>query len=1256
MNRCLSALLLAVLLIPFGAGRLAAQVAGSGTIRGTITDSTGAVIPGATVTAVQTETGIRYVRQSSESGIYMVSPILPGHYTLTVAAKGFANLTENNIVVDASTEIGVNLKLEPGSDTQTVTVTASAALDLQTENATLGGILDERTVESIPMIMSDDQRMVTSLAMLIPGVQENVTSGTPNYTGTASSTNSGIVNGSGPGGDVSEIYIDGLPEGGDPRYVWTAISADAVSQVRFETAGYPATEQGMGTENFQIKSGTSKWHGSAFDYVRNTLLDTWGFFQPGVTMMNSAGQSVQMGKPTEHQNEYGISFSGPLYKNKVFFFGDYDGFREMKMVTPLYMQIPNVAMTNGDFSEMLATGGLGYQLYDPATQTCTKPGTASTCSRTAIPNNNFANMSGGVARISSISKALMNAGMYDYAKLANQSVPIGSNNFLATSNGGLSNWSTTEKLDINLSDRHKLAAVFAEGRQASVGLGSSTSDQLPVPYTNAGGYAPKTKVIILEDVYTITPHIVNEFKYGIGRYDGPSFNMSDNSTYSGAKVGIAGLPAGQATTSFPTVSFGSPGPSVWSNRSSYHNVNTDYSLVDNVQVVYGKHAITTGVEYLWLQSNVSSPSNGSSPITLNYTSATTGALAGNNISATTGFSFASYLLGGVNSASLTQMYYKSTGMRLHPFSAYLQDDIKLTPRLTVNAGLRWDFNPPFHEVMNRFAFFNPTATNPYSSYLGALQYAGFGASPLYCNCRTPAQAYKGNFEPRLGAAYSLNDKTVLHASFGVMYAQSQGTGFTTAFLQGNGVLGYVASPSFSNNDTADYPGLPAFWLAPNGPTSTPNGGSEAGAAIPAYAFPPTLSAGLGTYYSTLLPSTQIKSTVNYLDPRLGGRSPEYVNFSIGAQRTLYKGITIDANYVVNHVHFLSASGNRGLYNNQADPKYNALGPISSAANAKTSILSSAVSNATDLAAAQALFPNLGVNYTFPTTQAISQLIKPFPQYSGISDSFDSDGNTSYNSLQVSLRERTPLHGLTFTVNWTWSKEMDDVGTYRTGYGLRNAEWSEGTSEIPQVITGYAVYDIPAGKGHIVGWSNPVLNQIVGHWRLSGLATFASGSPLAITTAGCNTMGGTCMPNLNPNYTGNLKPNGKYGSGMTWSNASTRQFIDPSAFVTPTSYTYGNAPRTAPLGLYGPGNWDVDMSLRRSFKVYREAEIVVQADLFNVFNTVIFGGLNTTLTAGTATQGNTPVITYAPSTTAAFGTFSKQANQTRDAQLAMHINF
>lgn len=1238
-----------------------AQVAGSGAIRGTVTDPSGAVIPDASVTAVQTETGTTYARKSSSSGVYTVSPIMPGHYTLTVRAKGFSAFSQKAIEVDASSEVGVNVHLSLGNVSQTVEVTTAPA-QLQTENATLGQTIDQRAVDSLPLIMADDQRQVTSLAMLVPGVQENTTSGTPSYTGTASTTNSGIINGSGPGGDVSEIYIDGLPESGgdgDPRFVWTAVPVDAVSQVKFETTVTPATEEGMGTENFQMKSGTNQWHGSVFDYIRNTALDTWGFFQPSVTMRNAAGQIVPAGKPAEHQNEYGLTIGGPIWKNRIFFFGDYDGFRESKQVNPLFEQIPNVAETQGDFSEMLAPGGLGYQLYDPATQVCTTPGNSATCSRSPILNDNLANIIGGTTRISPISQALEGKGMMQLAQQADQSVPIGSNNFLATSNFGLSNWSAAGKLDFNISNSQHLSVFYAQGRQASIGYAGNSVNQAPAPYTNSHGYAPKTKVLVLEDDYTITPHLVNQIRYGIGRYFAPEISFAYNPAFAASTLGIDNLAPGQNADAFPAVSFGGKTgqfPNEWANQTAYDSVLADFSLVDNVQYVAGKNSFTFGVQAQWLQSNDRNPLTGSTPVTLNYQSKETGALAANGVSSTTGYSYASFLLGAVDSASFSRQVIASTGERLHPLSLYVQDDLKFTPKLTLNLGLRWDLYPPFTEAENRYSFLNPNGTNPYSGYAGSLEFAGNGAPGLFCNCSSPAKTYYGNFGPRLGFAYSLSDKTVLRGAFGIMYAHAGGTGISSTFLQGNGILGYSAAPSFTNTDTADYPGLPAFWLNPNGPVSTPNGGSQNGKAIPGYNYPPAINAstaGLGTYYSTILPAGATGSSLNYIDPRLGGRSPEFVTYNLGFERALYKGVMIDVNYVGNNGHFLGVSGARGYYINQSDPKYLALGPIPSAANPKSSILGQAVSSA-DFAKAQALFPNLRVDPTFPTKQPISQLIKPFPQYSGISDSYDATGSTSFNSLQVSLQDRTPIHGLTFTLNWTWEKEMDDVGTYRSGYEPASAEWSVGTLDIPNYITAYAVYDLPAGQGHIVG-GNRYVDAIVSGWRLSGLFTYASGSPLAITTSGCSTSG-TCMPNLTPGYNGSPRLHGGYGHGLTAKNASTVQFLDPTAFTTPTSYTYGNAPRTAPYGLYGPGNHDIDMSLRRSFKLYERSQLIFRWDVFNVPNNVIFGGLNTTLSAGKGTQGNTPVITYAPSTTGSFGTFSKQANAPRDMQLSATIKF
>ncbi len=301
---------------------LQAQLSGKGGIAGTVTDPTGAAIPGATVTAANDSTGVSTTRQTTGAGYYDMPTLDPGVYTVTVSATGFQQMVQHNVRVDALQSVGLNPKLTIGQTGETVTVNA-APPQLDTTDATLGATMENEMYSALPLAMgangSPDQRRATDFAYLMPGVQSNETNGN-------ATDNTGPINGSGSRGATAEIYIDGVAftaaaGTGDPRYVWTAISVDAVNQFQVQTSGYSAQYQGQGLENYTVKGGTNQFHGSLYEYFRNTALDAFGYFakQP-----NIFGKVV---KPVEHQNEYGIVFSGPIIKDKLFFFGNYGGYR-----------------------------------------------------------------------------------------------------------------------------------------------------------------------------------------------------------------------------------------------------------------------------------------------------------------------------------------------------------------------------------------------------------------------------------------------------------------------------------------------------------------------------------------------------------------------------------------------------------------------------------------------------------------------------------------------------------------------------------------------------------------------------------------------------------------------------------------------------------------------------------------------------------------------------------------------------------------
>src|SRR5580698_4478024 len=376
------------LVAPFGAK---AQLGGTGTIEGTITDSTGAMVGGAKVTARSVATGTQIVRFTTSSGLYTLAPLDAGDYVVTVTASGFETLVRENIHVDGLKVLALDMTLQVGAATQTITVKDEPP-PLDPSSATLGGTLENDIYQSLPLEMggangiSTDQRRATDSALLLPGVTNNETKNNE-------SDEPMVVNGN---ASATEMYIEGIPldsasTSGDPRYIWSAFSVDTVNQFQVKTTGYSAEYQGLGVENFTIKSGTNNFHGSAYDVFRNTALDAAGFipaqYPANYPVASLAGTYY---KPPEHMNEYGISLGGPIWRNKLFFFGNYMGFRFSALTKPQAQTIPTPAEMCGDLS------AAGINIYDPTTQA---KGSGTSYSRTQFSGPSYTNAGCGTGPI-----------------------------------------------------------------------------------------------------------------------------------------------------------------------------------------------------------------------------------------------------------------------------------------------------------------------------------------------------------------------------------------------------------------------------------------------------------------------------------------------------------------------------------------------------------------------------------------------------------------------------------------------------------------------------------------------------------------------------------------------------------------------------------------------------------------------------------------------------------------------------------------
>jgi hypothetical protein len=1201
-------LFVAIFLLIFASSALA-QLTGKGAITGTITDSTGAVIPGASIVATNGATGVSTTIVSTGTGSYTFANLDPGIYTITITVQGFGKLVQQNIHVNAMESQAFNPVLTVGAASTEVTVTAEPP-QLETSNATLGATMEQETYAELPIEMgaygAADQRRATDFVYLMPGVQGNLTNGN-------ATTNTGVVNGSGSRGAVSTVYIDGIPfvragGNGDPRYVWTAISVDAVDQFQLQTNGYSAIYEGQGVMNYSVKQGGNRFHGSVYEFFRNTALDTWGWW--GKAPNPATGVPV---KPVEHSNEYGINLGGPLIpfgtmKDKLFFFTNYNGFRYTS-ATPTPMTFPTVAQQNGDFS------AFSTKIYDPLTQAaCTANSTDGPCryqfgygpgTGTGPRGNPVLIGTPNVIPASEFSTVALN--MQSFLK----NLPAGAigsslqNNYVAPNATGLNNWSTTSRIDYMINSKDTLTVLGAVGRQASsVPVGQTTAGRNvgPVPYNYGQAYAPKTAVWTIEETHVFTPNLLNQVKWGYARYNGPTFNPADSPAYAATAMGMSGLPAGQAMSTFPIVTFsGSNAPTNWGGTTENKTIAANYTVLDNLQWNVGKHSFTFGGQVAWMQYNVVNATNGSTPITLANAVTETAAINASSNSkpayvATTGtgLAYASFLVGEIDKGSFTQYLQQETGARFRAISPYFQDNWKVTPKLTLDLGLRYDLFPSITEVHNAQGYFDPNLANPVTGINGALQFTGHGAGT--CNCDTPVHNYFKNFGPRLGAAYQLGTKTVIRSSYGVMFTHGNAVGGLNTTL---GTLGFSSAPSFSSNGSL-LSTMPLHGSNGAIPVYTPAAGVASG---PAY----------GTGYTNTTGYTGTPSTTQYNDPYLGGRAPEFINWTFGIQRQLTNAITLTATYVGSQGHFLQTDGAgtaRGYWANQLDPKYLSY----------TTLLADKGAALT----ADCLKNNLPCPANFNSGQPLSQALKPFP-FQGVSDNFSYVGNANYHGIQASLNMRA-WHGLTTNVNYTFSRAIDNAGYFRSGYAIpagtiANApnasykadaiERSVSSSNQPHHFVATAVWKWPFGKS--VFADNPVERAILGGFTFSGVYQQYSGSPLGITAASCQTNpaqpSNYCPAALTPGFSKAwARQNGKWGNGANVKNYTTISYINSSAFAVAPNYTFGNAPRTAAYNLYGPGNYQLDLAASRSFPLHitEATKLNFRAEWYNITNHTLFG--------------------------------------------------
>jgi hypothetical protein len=1307
----LGCLLAVCALTLFGGVALDAQSTQGGGLQGHVLDPSGAAVVKATVTATNTDTGVARSAVTGSGGTYSIQPLQPGPYNVEVTAKGFNRLFQENVTVDNNAVLGLPLHLTVGSDTQTVTVT-DAPPQLDTTDATLGGTIENELYSSLPLTMNGGPRDPTAFQYLMPGVQENPA----NASGTgANNGNSGIYGGTGQT-NLNENYIDGVPvthvsQQGSSNPVSSAVSVDAVDQFSVQTSGASTSFAGAGSTNYTIKSGGNQFHGTVFDIIRNTMFDTWGYF---AKVPNSNGFAT---KPGEHQNSYGGSVGGPILKDKLFFFGSYEGFHYTALSnTPQYITIPTVAERTGNFTDVLGT--VQGNIVDPSTAAhLPYQGLLN-----GIPTYNVMPTSS----ISTIS-AYLQSGLPQPTNLSTFS------NYLAALPVENSDYSIDARIDYTINQRNKFSLTSVGG---NIGYGGqpfySTQSQLPIPYAAGQFTNQKTATGILSYVYIASQSLINSLKYSYTRNWGQGFSLTANRTdpkmpapqnpgttcppgnENSCAAGINNLPPGLASSSMPVVNFnadsGPTAPSNWaSTASSGPRATNTYFAVDELQWIKGRHNIKFGADIEWLETNGGSYAGFSSPLTLTYHAYDTQACtAGSTCPSPTGEdgdTYASFLAGAVYNASVSTQTIQDVGGRFRQPALYVQDSWQASAKLTLNLGLRYDYLQPYHEVKDRISFLDVNKTNPITGTPGVLEYAGFPNpanfpaipanggvpaetaaqvfaeySPYICHCTTPVKPYNKSFEPRVSFAYAYSPSTIFAGAWGMNLARAGGAGGGSGATAGTGNNGEFGTSSYGNVGQSGSTGVPSFFLNPglvsappqvvqnqgtnptaingvNGPTipCVTAGTCSVTSAVPPYTIPGLQVNPLSTTgnynFTTFFPDAKndygcstsdnlhcSPGAVNFADPYYGGRGPEFLTYNFSVQRVINKKAVLTVAYSGSQTHFLPGGSGRG-------PALNSISPDTAQIyrGSLTGGWNSTIS------------PTPYAGFSGPQAY-VYQALRPFPQFGTLTDLWGSTGNAAYNSLQITVVQRS-WHNLQGFANYTRSKELDDTGNHRTQYPVgpqdgnftRNYNANQidrglGSSNQTNAINVTFSYNFPIGRGQAFFATNRIAGLIGGGWQINGIYKYRDGYPLQITqNPACMSVSadlqglslahptsGTCMPDYAPGFDKRrARINGRWGRGpgATASSVNQIQYLNNAAFECPdsspvnnqytcggttepnTTFKLGNIARTAPDGLTGPGWWDVDLGIRRTFTVRETATLhltfEVVGEVTNATNSTFF---------------------------------------------------
>jgi outer membrane receptor protein involved in Fe transport len=733
-----------------------------GSIRGTVEDATGAVVPGAKVTATNAGTGVETTTQSTGAGNYNLAQLPPGIYRVTAEQSGFKKLIQENVEVQVSGVTPLDLHMEVGQLTESVTVATAAPL-LKTETTEISIDVNPKSYNDLP-VTSSGGRSPEAFLFLSPGVTPGGNSPTNNFDAhiNGSQTLSKELQVEGMSTQVAEVQ-------GDPRTL--TFPPDAIQEMSVMTSSYPAEfgNTGGGVERFVVKSGTNALHGNLYEFLRNTDFDARGFFNSSTSV--------------HHENEYGGTVGGPVVipkvydgRNKTFFFTNLNWFKLRGGAQNSIGSVPNQAFRNGDLSGLTNSQGQLIQIYDPAT---TVPDGQGGFTRQPFPGNIIP-----ANRISAVSKNI----------LATVPLPVLGgvyNNYPASGNSVNNNHNWSIKGDEYFTSNHHLSGFWNQGTNLDNGPYSVLPH--PVESTRDGTNTQKTGRLNYD--WTIGPALLNSLRMGFNRQH--QLLVAPETTVDwGSKLGISGINLG-----FPGVTYGAF-TALAQNQDRIEPVSNTFLYADALSWTRGKHNLKFGIDLRRLQHNGRYPSRDAafsfSPLETAFPSG--------SLRATTGNEFASFLLGNVDNGS---QYINNVvvGEREWYAGLYAQDDWKFSPNLTFNLGVRWDLFTPWSEVKDRYSIMDPTLPNPAAGGIpGAYVFAGGSkGTPPFTGTSyltTDSSSSLHNFAPRLGMAWKLTNRFVIRSAYGISYYPNGGLGGGNVTTQDDG---FQTNATFQTPDSGVHP-------------------------------------------------------------------------------------------------------------------------------------------------------------------------------------------------------------------------------------------------------------------------------------------------------------------------------------------------------------------------------------------------------------------------------------------------------------------